>query len=94
MEKNVLSENVTDYSQIFTKAGPQEQVLPGFSGTSTLSCQASQFSSLRVQNGSLKNMGLGKFWPDLKFRSVFYGSHEVSFSGDLASWSIDLRLES
>ena len=46
--KKHLSENVTDYSQIFTKAGPQEQVLSGFSGTSTLSRQASQFSSLGV----------------------------------------------
>ena len=35
--KKHLSENVTDYSQIFTKARPQEQVLSGFSGTSTLS---------------------------------------------------------
>ena len=46
--KKHLSENVTDYSQIFPKAGPQEQVLSGFSGTSTLSCRASQFSSLGV----------------------------------------------
>ena len=43
--KKHLCENVTDYSQIFTKAGPQERVLSGFSGTSTLSCRASQFSS-------------------------------------------------
>ena len=47
-KKKHLSENVTDYSQIVTKAGPQEQVLPGYSGTSTLSCRASQFSSLGV----------------------------------------------
>ena len=42
-----------------------------------------------VWNGSSKNVGLGKFWPDLQILEVFVMGFEVLFSGDFVSWSLN-----
>ena len=42
-----------------------------------------------VWNGSSKNVGLGKFWPDLQILKVFVMGFEVLFSGDFVSWSLN-----
>ena len=36
-------------------------------------------NNLGVANGTLKNVGLGKFWQDLKMSEMFLISLEVSF---------------
>ena len=36
-------------------------------------------TALGVANGTLKNVGLGKFWQDLKISEAFLISLEVSF---------------
>ena len=41
-----------------------------------------------VQNGSSQNVGLGKFWPDLKIMETFVIGLKVSLSGDFASQSL------
>ena len=41
-----------------------------------------------------KNMGLGKFWPDLEVWKAFLISLEVSFSGDVASRGLQLFFKS
>ena len=40
----------------------------------------------RVKHVSLKNLGLGKFWPGLKVSEAFVIGLKVSFSGDFVSW--------
>ena len=42
-----------------------------------------------VWTGSSKNVGLGKFWPDLQISEVFVIGFEVLFSGDFVSWSLN-----
>ena len=42
-----------------------------------------------VWNGSSKNVGLGKFWPNLQILEVFVMGFEVLFSGDFVSWSLN-----
>ena len=46
-----------------------------------------------VCNSSSKNVGLGKFWPDLQNLEVFVIGFEVLFSGDFASWSLNFLKE-
>ena len=46
-----------------------------------------------VWNSSSKNVGLGKFWPDLQNLEVFVIGFEVLFSGDYASWSLNFLKE-
>ena len=44
-----------------------------------------------IWNGSLKKVGLGKFWPDLKISELFVTGFEVSFFR--GSNSVNLHLE-
>lgn len=41
-----------------------------------------------------KNMGLGKFWPNLEVWKAFLIGLEVSFSGDFASGGLELFFQS
>ena len=41
-----------------------------------------------------KNVGLGKFWPDLELWKAFLIGLEVSFSGDFTSRGLELFFKS
>ena len=53
-----------------------------FTMLTSFSCNQSQqvfFVQIGVANGTSKNVGLGKFWQDLKISEAFLTSLEVSF---------------
>ena len=43
----------------------------------------------REKHVSLKNLGLGKFWPGLKVSEAFVIGLKVLFSGDFVSWGLE-----
>ena len=42
----------------------------------------------REKHVSLKNLGLGKFWPGLKVSEAFVIGLKVSFCGDFVFWGL------
>ena len=94
MDKKKISENVSDYNQVFTKADPPAASPLGIFLNKYTFLPGKSIFKLRGIEWFLEKRGSRKILArSQNFRNVFDGS-QVSFAGDLASWSIDPSLES